>query len=96
VGNIGTVAAGALPREAQDTLALIRRGGRFPYRRDGVVFENREGMLPAEPRGFYHEYTVPTPGARDRGPRRIVSGADGAFFWSPDHYRTFSRVEGVP
>jgi ribonuclease T1 len=93
---LGTIAEASLPREARSTLALIRRGGPFPYSRDGVVFENRERRLPAAPRGSYHEYTVPTPGARDRGPRRLVAARDGAIYWSPDHYRTFLRVEPSP
>jgi ribonuclease T1 len=90
---IGSIAEASLPKEARRTLALIRRGGPFPYSRDGVVFENRERRLPEASRGYYHEYTVSTPGARDRGPRRIVTGGDGSTYWSPDHYRTFSRVE---
>jgi ribonuclease T1 len=92
----GTIELRALPPEARATIALIRRGGPFPYRRDGVVFENRERRLPSQPRGHYREYTVPTPGSPDRGPRRMVAGADGALYWSPDHYRSFRRVEGVP
>jgi ribonuclease T1 len=95
-GAIGTIELRALPPEARQTIALVRRGGPFPYRRDGVVFENRERRLPAQPRGHYREYTVPTSGSPDRGPRRIVAGADGALYWSPDHYRSFRRVEGVP
>lgn len=88
----GTVAATALPREARATLALIDDGGPFPYRQDGVVFGNREGQLPRQPGGYYHEYTVPTPGADDRGARRLVTGRDGEVWYSPDHYRTFLRV----
>lgn len=68
------VDAAQLPREARATLALIRRGGPFPYERDGVVFGNYERRLPAQPRGYYREYTVPTPGAGHRGARRIVAG----------------------
>ena len=63
-----------MPREARDTLALIRQGGRFPYERDGVVFGNYEQWLPAHPRGYYREYTVPTPGVPHRGAQRIVAG----------------------
>jgi len=81
-----------LPREARETLALIKQGGPFPYKRDGVVFGNRERRLPAEPSGYYREYTVPTPGARDRGARRIVSGAPGEFYYTDDHYNTFRRI----
>jgi guanyl-specific ribonuclease Sa len=87
-----------LPPEAVDTLALIEAGGPFPYRRDGVTFENRERLLPAKPRGYYREYTVPTPGSRDRGARRIVAGGDPpeVFYYTADHYRSFRRVEGLP
>jgi guanyl-specific ribonuclease Sa len=87
-----------LPAEAVETLALIEAGGPFPYRRDGVTFENRERLLPAKPRGYYREYTVPTPGARDRGARRIVAGGDPpeVFYYTADHYRSFRRVEGLP
>jgi len=87
-----SVAAAALPAEAQHTLVLIDAGGPFPYDRDGVVFENREGLLPAEDGGYYHEYTVPTPGAGDRGARRIITGASGELYWTDDHYRTFERI----
>ncbi len=87
-----------LPAEALATLALIDAGGPFPYRRDGVTFENREGRLPAAPRGHYREYTVPTPGARDRGARRIVAGGNppDAWWYTADHYRSFRRIEGIP
>lgn len=81
-----------IPREARETLTLIKRGGPFPYRRDGVVFSNRERRLPAQPSGYYREYTVPTPGARDRGARRIVSGTPGEFYYTDDHYNTFRRI----
>ena len=81
-----------LPREAHDTLALIKQGGPFPYRRDGVVFGNRERRLPAQPSGYYREYTVPTPGARDRGARRIIAGTRGEYYYTDDHYNTFRRI----
>jgi len=81
-----------LPVFAQGTLVLIDQGGPFPYDRDGVTFENREGILPAESRGYYHEYTVPEPGSTDRGPLRIVTGEDGEFFWTEDHYKSFERI----
>jgi len=82
-----------LPPEARATLALIKQGGPFPYSRDGIVFGNREGLLPAQSRGYYREYTVPTPGSRDRGARRIVSGGRGGAYWySADHYRSFKRI----
>jgi ribonuclease T1 len=85
-----------LPPEAQATLALIKRGGPFPYRKDGSVFFNRERRLPPKPRGYYTEYTVPTPGARDRGARRIVAGGNpatsGEYYYTDDHYQTFRRI----
>ena len=81
-----------LPKEAAETIALIRKGGPFPYRRDGVVFGNRERQLPARERGWYREYTVKTPGAKDRGARRIVAGRDGTLYYTDDHYRTFRRI----
>jgi ribonuclease T1 len=88
----GEIASAALPREARETIALIRKGGPFPYAKDGVVFGNREARLPRQKRGYYHEYTVRTPGERTRGARRIVAGAGGEFYYSPDHYNSFLRV----
>lgn len=88
----GDIAARDLPPEARETLRLIDAGGPFPYRRDGVVFGNREHRLPAAPRGYYREYTVPTPGARDRGARRIIAGAARERYYTDDHYRTFRRI----
>jgi ribonuclease T1 len=90
---VGTVALSALPIEARDTIALIRAGGPFPYSRDGVVFRNAEGLLPKERSGYYREYTVPTPGESDRGPQRIITGADGEFYYTANHYESFKRVE---
>jgi ribonuclease T1 len=81
-----------LPREARETLALIKQGGPFPYKRDGVVFGNRERRLPARSSGYYREYTVPTPGARDRGARRIIAGESGEYYYTGDHYNTFRRI----
>lgn len=81
-----------LPPEARQTLALIRQGGPFPYRKDGSVFQNRENRLPPQARGHYREYTVVTPGSRDRGARRIVAGRGGEFWYSADHYRTFRKI----
>ncbi|WP_434212011.1 ribonuclease domain-containing protein [[Pseudomonas] boreopolis] len=80
-----------LPTEARDTIALVRRGGPFPHRQDGSVFGNRERRLPDRPRGYYHEYTVDTPGSRDRGARRIVTGGTPPEIWyyTDDHYETF-------
>jgi ribonuclease T1 len=90
-------AGAALPTEALHTLQLIEAGGPYPYDRDGTVFQNREGRLPSRPRGHYREYTVRTPGSRDRGARRIVSGGDPPteFFYTDDHYRTFRRIEAA-
>lgn len=87
----------ALPAEAQQTQALIFRGGPFPYPKDGSVFGNRERQLPTHPRGFYREYTVKTPGSHDRGARRIVCGGHEptrpeACFYSADHYTSFKRL----
>lgn len=87
-----SVARSRLPSEARETITRIQAGGPFPFDRDGIVFQNREGLLPAEPRGFYHEYTVATPGSSDRGPRRIVQASGGVLYWSPDHYRTFRQI----
>jgi ribonuclease T1 len=81
-----------LPAEARQTLALIKAGGPFPYQRDGAVFGNREGLLPKRSRGYYREYTVRTPSARDRGARRIVAGRGGEFYYTDDHYRSFRRI----
>src|ERR1041385_8962271 len=84
----------ALPAEARATLSLIARGGPFPYTRDGAVFSNRERQLPVRDRGYYREYTVKTPGIRGRGPRRIVAGRGGEYYYTDDHYRTFRRIIG--
>jgi ribonuclease T1 len=86
---------GFLPPEAVATLEQIERGGPFPHDRDGSVFQNRERRLPDQPRGYYREYTVPTPGARDRGARRIVAGGQPpeVYYYTDDHYRSFRRVE---
>lgn len=82
----------SLPAEAKDTLLLIRQGGPFPYPRDGVVFGNFEKSLPIKQRGYYHEYTVKTPGVRNRGARRIVCGKVTECYYSDDHYETFRRI----
>jgi ribonuclease T1 len=92
------VALGQLPAEAQSTERLIRAGGPFPYpRKDGTVFGNRERILAPKPRGFYREYTVKSPGSRDRGARRIVCGGrqptqPEACFYTDDHYASFKRI----
>lgn len=91
-GSTSVVALADLPPEAQQTVKRIRAGGPFPYDRDGVVFGNRERLLPLKARGYYHEYTVPTPGAPDRGARRIVRGGAGELYYTENHYRSFRRI----
>jgi ribonuclease T1 len=86
-----------LPVEAQQTERLIREGGPFQFSKDGTVFGNREMRLPRQARGYYREYTVPTPGARDRGARRIVCGgttakSPDACYYTADHYTSFQRI----
>ena len=89
---VDIVALADLPPEARRTVALIRRGGPYPYDRDGVVFGNFERLLPQRERGYYREYTVPTPGIRHRGARRIVAGRGGELYYTDDHYRSFRRI----
>ena len=86
------IAVAELPGEARETISLIRKGGPFPFPRDGVVFGNFEERLPAKARGYYREYTVRTPGAKDRGARRIVAGRGGEFYYTDDHYISFRRI----
>jgi ribonuclease T1 len=95
------VALSDLPPEAQQTLRLIQQGGPFPYpRKDGSPFGNFEKRLPQQARGYYREYTVPTPGRRDRGARRIIAGegrngdvrTSGEYYYTDDHYRSFRRI----
>ena len=99
--SIAAVAISSLPAEAKQTLQLIRQGGPFPYlHKDGSVFGNFERRLPPQARGYYREYTVPTPGRTDRGARRIVAGkgsnnsvaTSGEYYYTADHYRTFRRI----
>jgi ribonuclease T1 len=90
--GMDTIMRSELPPEAYETLALIDEGGPFPYRQDGAVFQNREGLLPDETDGYYHEYTVETPGSDDRGARRIVTGAEGQRYWTADHYDSFAWI----
>ena len=89
----GVVALSALPEQAAQTVALIQHNGPFPYRQDGVVFNNAERHLPIEPSGYYHEYTVRTPGSTDRGARRIIRGQDGRYYYTADHYDSFVVVD---
>jgi ribonuclease T1 len=90
------VVVAQLPREARDVLALVHAGGPFRFERDGVTFGNRERSLPTRKRGYYHEYTVATPGERTRGARRIVCGGPRrtpeVCYYSDDHYATFRRI----
>jgi ribonuclease T1 len=86
------VDAAQLPKEARETLALIKKGGPYPYAKDGTVFGNREGRLPKQKRGYYREFTVKTPGERTRGARRIVAGPPGEYWYTDDHYATFRRI----
>jgi ribonuclease T1 len=90
--RLPTVRIDRLPREAHDTIRLIAANGPFPYRQDGVVFENRERLLPAKATGYYHEYTVKTPGSPDRGARRLIRGRQNELYYTDDHYDSFRRV----
>lgn len=92
IDGFWTIARDDLPPEALVTIELIERGGPFPYRQDGAVFQNRERLLPRQPQGYYHEYTVETPGESDRGARRIVTGEGGDMYYTDDHYASFKRI----
>lgn len=90
----------SLPAETATTVNLIHRGGPFPYSRDGIVFGNFERRLPNQQRGYYHEYTVPTPGAKTRGTRRVITGGEPPtnppeFYYTGDHYETFCQIGGA-
>ena len=93
VSGLTFVAAADLPKEGQQTLELIDQGGPFPYKQDGAVFSNFEKILPGHDRGYYQEYTVKTPGEKDRGARRIVTGKGGERYFTDDHYKSFRRVQ---
>ncbi len=90
--GLPTIAQARLPREARETIRLIGQGGPFPYDKDGATFQNREGLLPRRPSGYYREYTVITPGSYDRGARRIIAGKGGELYYTDDHYDSFRRV----
>ena len=90
--GLATVRYQDLPRQAQDTIRLIDKGGPFPFDRDGITFQNREGILPKKPNGYYHEYTVITPGSSDRGARRIIAGDLAELYYTDDHYDSFREV----
>lgn len=91
--GLGTIAESALPAEGRETLGLIRSDGPFPYDRDGITFGNREGILPSQQRGYYREYTVPTPGLDHRGAKRIVCGEARDCYYTDDHYDSFRQIE---
>jgi ribonuclease T1 len=92
--SVGSICYGALPSQAHDTLDLIAQGGPYPYEQDGTVFSNREGVLPSQSSGYYHEYTVKTPGSPTRGARRIVTGEQTQEdYYTSDHYATFDLVD---
>ncbi|MDT9687837.1 ribonuclease domain-containing protein [Streptomyces sp. P9(2023)] len=91
---VGDICYSDLPSQARDTLRLIEQGGPFPYRQDGSVFQNRERLLPAHSLGYYHEYTVKTPGSEARGARRIVTGESSQEdYYTADHYASFDLVD---
>jgi ribonuclease T1 len=93
-GSFPTIAYNRLPVEAQQTIVLIQKGGPFPYpQKDGTVFGNFERRLPRAARGYYREYTVPTPGVRHRGARRIVTGGQQEYYYTSNHYKSFSLVQ---
>lgn len=92
VPRLAEIAVADLPAESRHTLSLIKKGGPYPYERDGVTFGNFEKLLPIKAKGHYREFTVSTPGARDRGARRIVAGKDGELFYTADHYKSFKRI----
>jgi ribonuclease T1 len=96
-GDAGQINVRDLPPEAKHTLRLIQQGGPFPYDKDGSVFGNYERLLPKRARGYYHEYTVKTPYARNRGARRIIAGGDRPpyyeFYYTDDHYASFKRIK---
>lgn len=93
VARIPTKNLSSLPPEAKKTLNLIDQGGPFPYpQKDGSIFSNRQRLLPNKPRGYYREYTIPTPGANNRGARRFVVGNQGEIYYTDNHYQSFFRV----
>jgi ribonuclease T1 len=94
--DFAAVLAQDLPKEAHDTLLLIRKAGPYPYTKDGSVFVNREHSLPAHVRGYYREFTVKTPGRKNRGARRIIAGTPGEYYYTDDHYRSFKRIKEKP
>jgi len=94
VADVGDICYSKLPSQAHDTLDLIEEGGPYPFPQDGTVFQNREGILPAQSSGYYHEYTVITPGSDDRGARRVVTGKKAEEdYYTSDHYESFDLVD---
>ncbi|RPF37387.1 ribonuclease domain-containing protein [Streptomyces sp. TLI_185] len=92
--SVGSICYNSLPSQAHDTLDLIAQGGPYPYSQDGTVFSNREGVLPSQSSGYYHEYTVITPGSPTRGARRIVTGEQSQEdYYTSDHYATFDLID---
>ena len=91
--EVTTISVAQLPLEGRAVLKAIKQGGPFEYDRDGVVFGNRERVLPKQQRGYYHEYTVKPPGAHNRGTRRIISGEVNEYYYTADHYKTFARIK---
>ncbi|AZQ38516.1 ribonuclease domain-containing protein [Streptomyces cyaneochromogenes] len=90
---VGSICYSDLPSQAYDTLDLIEQGGPYPYSQDGTVFQNREGILPSQSSGYYHEYTVITPGSSTRGARRIVTGEETREdYYTADHYESFDLI----
>lgn len=85
-----------LPIDARLVIAEIEAGGPYAYAKDGSIFGNREQLLPLHERGYYREYTVPTPGSEDRGARRIILGGAGELYYTDDHYLTFRRIGAKP
>ncbi|MGW6469517.1 ribonuclease domain-containing protein [Streptomyces nigra] len=91
---VGSICQSALPSQAHDTLDLIEQGGPFPFEQDGTVFQNREGILPSQSTGYYHEYTVITPGSDTRGARRVVTGEEPQEdYYTADHYASFDLID---
>ncbi len=94
LADVGDICYSKLPSQADDTLDLIEKGGPYPFPQDGTVFQNREGILPAQSSGYYHEYTVITPGSDDRGARRVVTGKKtDEDYYTADHYESFDLVD---
>lgn len=87
-----TIKATELPKEAQNVILLVKKGGPFPYPKDGTFFNNRERRLPQKHKGYYREYTVPTPGIGHRGARRVIAGEAGELYYTDDHYNTFKLI----